>query len=317
MELWAAGFNAWNQLRFPDGALPCDDEPEDISVFTRVLTDNVIDHVEPYFSYTWVHTTTPAAGSLIRIAGFVPQDHNALRTAADDRDDTAHPPSSKSHFVEASNGVVVAQECLHQYPSIHELLLSSSSNRQSFPGFPSVTQLVAYETGFAALSSTGQVWTWGDERYAACLGRDIDDASPAHRPGLVSDLEDLPTGPISKLAAGGYILAALTEGNDLYCWGHPGRSAILEDLSDRPSPVVIEDNDIADIGIGAGHLLTLTVDGELFVLGDNTNGQLGLPQVKSTSSWTRVDVGLGVKQSIAGVVAGPRSSFLIIRNRPD
>ncbi|KAK3683655.1 regulator of chromosome condensation 1/beta-lactamase-inhibitor protein II [Podospora appendiculata] len=266
MELWATGFNAWNQLHFPNSAPPCD-EPEDISVFTRVLTDNVIDRVWPYFSYTRVHDK--------------------------------------------------AQGCLHQYPSIHELALLSNSHRQSFPGFPSVAQLVAYETGFAALSSSGQVWTWGDERYAACLGRDIDDASPAHRPGLVSDLEDLPTGPISKLAAGGYILAALTEGNDLYCWGHPGRATILEDLSDRPSPVVIEDNDVADIGIGAGHLLTLTVGGELFVLGDNTNGQLGLPQVKSTSSWTRVDVGLGVKQSIAGVVAGPRSSFLIIRNQPD
>lgn len=40
---------------------------------------------------------------------------------------------------------------------------------------PGITQLVAYATGFAALTATGEVWTWGDERYAACLGREPTD----------------------------------------------------------------------------------------------------------------------------------------------
>lgn len=35
-----------------------------------------------------------------------------------------------------------------------------------------IVQLVAYETGFAALSARGDVTTWGDERYCACLGRE-------------------------------------------------------------------------------------------------------------------------------------------------
>ena len=39
-----------------------------------------------------------------------------------------------------------------------------------------ITQLVAYETGFAALTARGDVVTWGDERYAACLGREVTDA---------------------------------------------------------------------------------------------------------------------------------------------
>ncbi|TGO23886.1 hypothetical protein BPAE_0118g00130 [Botrytis paeoniae] len=34
MELWACGFNAWNQLQF-EGDLP--DEPEDVLTFKRVL----------------------------------------------------------------------------------------------------------------------------------------------------------------------------------------------------------------------------------------------------------------------------------------
>lgn len=33
-------------------------------------------------------------------------------------------------------------------------------------------QLVAWETGFLALTEEGQVYTWGDDRYSECLGRD-------------------------------------------------------------------------------------------------------------------------------------------------
>ncbi|KAK3387207.1 regulator of chromosome condensation 1/beta-lactamase-inhibitor protein II [Podospora didyma] len=207
-ELYATGFNAWNQLRFEEGA-DSSDEPDDISSFTCVLRDDEgIDAVWPFFSYTL----------------------------------------------------------------------------ESFAGFSDVVQVVAYDTGFAALSSTGQVYTWGDERFAICLGRDTDDDNPAHRPALVEDLQDLPTGRIVKIAAAGYILAALTAGNDLYCWGHPGRSSpTLNGLTDRPSPIDIDDNDIADVGVGESHLIALTSGGQVYVVGDNTNGQL----VDSTnSSWT-------------------------------
>ena len=64
-------------------------------------------------------------------------------------------------------------QTLHQYPSIRDLL-SHKDPSHTF-SLPNVTQLLAYETGFAALSSTGQVWTWGDERYTACLGREPTD----------------------------------------------------------------------------------------------------------------------------------------------
>jgi alpha-tubulin suppressor-like RCC1 family protein len=60
---------------------------------------------------------------------------------------------------------------LEQYASIRSLL-SDGSPSHTFSISPKIAQLVAYETGFAALSSTGQVWTWGDERYTACLGRE-------------------------------------------------------------------------------------------------------------------------------------------------
>lgn len=45
----------------------------------------------------------------------------------------------------------------------------------SFTGFSDIVQLLAHSTGFAALSSTGEVYTWGDERFVGCLGRDVTD----------------------------------------------------------------------------------------------------------------------------------------------
>lgn len=178
---------------------------------------------------------------------------------------------------------------------------------------PSCTQVVAYDTGFAALTSAGDVYTWGDERYGACLGRDISEASPAEKPGLVTALKDLPTGPISKLAAGGYMLAALTAGNDLYLWGgHPGRKTVPTDISEDPTPVVIDEQDVADVALGEAHIIVLTTGGKVYVIGQNSNGQLGL-SLESTDSWMRVDLNLSKGKRAVGVAAGPRNSFIIIR----
>lgn len=171
---------------------------------------------------------------------------------------------------------------------------------------------MAYEAGFAALTRTGDVYTLGDERYSACLGREVSSASPADELGLVTALQDLPTGPISKIAAGGYMLAALTTGNDLYIWGgHPGRKTVPEDISDEPTPVDIEENDIADVAVGETHIIVLTTNGEVFVIGENGNGQLGLPS-KSEDSWTRVSPGLRDGRRVVGVQAGARNSFLLV-----
>lgn len=134
----------------------------------------------------------------------------------------------------------------------------------------------------------------------------------------MTDLDDLPTGPVTKLAGGGYVLAALTAGGDLYCWGHAGRSTYLDGLSDAPAPVVVvDDKDVVDVAVGDAHMLVLTDDGEVYVLGDNANGQLGLPGVAAAETWTRVDLAsvLAEGEAVAGVAAGPKSSFLITRQR--
>lgn len=39
--------------------------------------------------------------------------------------------------------------------------------------FEDFEQIAANKTTFTALSKAGKVWTWGDGRYEACLGREI------------------------------------------------------------------------------------------------------------------------------------------------
>ncbi len=136
----------------------------------------------------------------------------------------------------------------------------------------------------------------------------------------MADLTDLPTGPITKLAATAYFLAGLTAGNDLYVWGHAGRCPLRlpggQQLTDTPTPVVLDDEqDIADVAVGDAHMLVLTCDGEVYGTGDNGRGQLGLgPETRSVEGWVRIEVEgvLGEGERVVGVAAGGKCSFLIV-----
>lgn len=139
--------------------------------------------------------------------------------------------------------------------------------------------------------------------------------SPADRPCVVEDLVDLPTGPIIKVVAGGYTLLALTEGCDLYSWGgHPGRPAAVLDLADAPEPVDVDGEDIKDCAMGDQHAVVLTTSGTVFVIGHNTNGQLGFPGVDKAHPWKQVSLSLGPHDRIVGVEAGSRTSFILVES---
>ncbi|KAI1136685.1 RCC1/BLIP-II [Hypoxylon sp. FL0543] len=297
MEMLAAGFNAWRQLQF-EGEESDSGEPDDITSFQAVLKDDFIGRPCSLLSCTFAKTT-----SGIKQAGFIDEVSENLR----DKLVSFTAAIAGNGFMAEYDGDNVYQRSSRP--------AAGTCEQQRFIGMGGIAQLVAYETGFVALSSDGHVWTWGDERYSACLGRPVTDLTPAEKPGLVEELEDLPTGKITKICAAGYLILALTEGNDLYAWGgHPGRPAILEGLSDSPMPVVVEECDIIDCGIGESHIIVLSSDHEVFVIGDNTNGQLGLP-VDEAKSWTKVPLNLGERQVICGVEAGKRTSFILTEHR--
>lgn len=184
---------------------------------------------------------------------------------------------------------------------------------QTFPDLPFCTQIVAYETGFAALTSEGNIYTWGDERYGACLGRESSYSSPADKPGLVVTLQDLPTGSITKVAAGGYTLAALTKGHDVYVWGgHPGRKNIPAELSDEPTPVDCGSEDVTDIAVGESHTLIATTPGRVYAIGANSNRQLGSLE-DLVESWTPVELNLPEWVRAVQLAAGPRNSLIVAK----
>ncbi|KAI1431808.1 regulator of chromosome condensation 1/beta-lactamase-inhibitor protein II [Xylaria sp. CBS 124048] len=298
MNLYATGFNAWRQLEFP----PLEDstrEPDDVPSFRKVLSDELIE-----IQYTSLTCTIVNTSVGLKYAGFL--DENAK---------SGLEQKLLSHTAAVAENGTVAIYDGHSTITQYDSLLSSvkTENGRAFSGMDDIIQLVAYETGFVALSRHGKVWSWGDERYAASLGREITMSSPACRPGLVEDLEGLPSGRIKRVAAAGYTTLALTEGNDLYAWGgHPARHLILETLSNIPNLVDVEEKDILDFSVGEMHMIVLDVDGGVYVSGDNTNGQLGLP-VERISAWKKVPLSLR-GEIIVGIKAGKRSSFIVTKN---
>ena len=138
------------------------------------------------------------------------------------------------------------------------------------------------------------------------------------------DLQDLPTGAITKIAAGGYAVLVLTEGNDLYAWGAGGRAPLP--LSGGPAPLAVvvdgvEADDVLDCAVGDAHAVVLVGGAQVYVVGANGNGQLGLaagggeaPAPAAVESWTPVAVPPGAGPVVA-VAAGPRSSFIVTRQR--
>lgn len=204
---------------------------------------------------------------------------------------------------------MIENQSLKFFNSIHDFKMNKGVDDDICQN---ITCVVANQTSFTALSSTGDVWTWGDSRCCACLGREIQDDrqyitlfpfqkyrsnlsySPAQVPCLVEDLRHLPTGPIKKISSGGHVSAALTVGNDLYIWGGKlGQPDILSDLTSDPTPVDIEGFDIVDVAIGFDHIIALTLEGRLYTVGFGDCGQLGI-RYRQLHQWKEINLSIGL-----------------------
>lgn len=138
--------------------------------------------------------------------------------------------------------------------------------------------------------------------------------SPASIPCPIEDLTNLPTGPIRKISSGGYLTAALTTANDLYVWGgRPGQVNILPHLTRVPTPADLNGADVFDIAVGSNHLIALSTEHRIFVVGDGSNGQLGM-DVKELREWKEVILPLNKDQQVHGIHAGYKTSFVIVEN---
>jgi alpha-tubulin suppressor-like RCC1 family protein len=104
----------------------------------------------------------------------------------------------------------------------------------------------------------------------------------------------------------------------LYLWGTPtpGEDDVIECLNEvGPGEVALveilseadeEPVDIISAAVGRNHVAVVTDAGQLFVIGDNGNGQLGLGRGQSfVEDWTRVHPLNGLRR----VAAGPKATF--------
>ncbi|RFN52551.1 putative e3 ubiquitin-protein ligase herc6 [Fusarium flagelliforme] len=309
MNLYAVGFNAWNQLSFYTTSN--DEESDDLFAFTKVLVDKSVGHVVSKIYYTAVqqNDTWAFAGSCSSKLLYREADSTYLFDS----------PSAES-----GHGKVLTVQNLDfehptqaivQYPSL--ATWRANRHTETWPCKSPVRQIAAYDTGFLILLENETVLSCGDLRFPDCLGREVDESCPAHMPCAVEDLNDLGES-IKKVSAGGYTLGALTESGGLYLWGMkpPGsqsRHTAFTDLGPIPSYVEVDgEKDVQDFAIGEAHAIALTTDGCIYVIGDNTNGQIGLGKpVKESALWSKIDFILPPDEEVVAIEAGPRASFIV------
>ncbi|KAI1055725.1 hypothetical protein LB506_009325, partial [Fusarium annulatum] len=282
MDLYATGFNAWNQLTFDTS--PVDEEPDDVFAFTKVLAAESVGRIASQLSYT--------------VGSAISGDGKVLTAQESDCSPLNH--------------------AIARYPSLAAWKANKSTD--SWPCKAAVRQITAYDAGFIILLEDQTVLSCGDPRFRDCLGREVDESRPANEPGVIQDLSDLGE-PIKKIAAAGYTAAALTESGGLYLWGMapPGsqsRHNVFRDISELPNYFEVDgDKDVQDIGLGESHAIALTTDGCIYIIGDNTNGQVGHGKDAQDpiSSWSKIDFTPPEGWAIIAVEAGPRSSFIVTK----
>ncbi|PNS16862.1 hypothetical protein CAC42_4826 [Sphaceloma murrayae] len=183
-----------------------------------------------------------------------------------------------------------------------------------------VQQLISNTSIFICLTTSGQVFTWGDPRYRG-LGRATNGPADklADQPGLLETLDGI---KITKVSAGGHMFAALSEDKAVYIWtastpGSPNVLAIHRGLGAGQMALVTisdergEPRDFEDVAVGNGHVLLMDTDGKVWAAGDNGNGQLGLGTERGYyEEWMEI-VGVGC----SSVRAGSKSSVVRVSGR--
>ncbi|KAI9155406.1 E3 ISG15--protein ligase Herc6 [Paramyrothecium foliicola] len=312
MELFATGFNAWNQLEFRQNAAS-KDEPHDYFEFAKVLHGHVIERPLATLCYTLARVDgriVRAGASDVNNYKFA-SEYGVVETAGGLAFTT-----NASSILESTDEGGMPKQGFWQYS--RTTTESGQYSVEFFPSHSPVRQIAAFDVGAIILHEDGSVATLGDPRFEDCLGREPTDESPANKPGRVVDLEDLDD-PVKRVAAGGYTVGALTEAGSLYIWGTKTvgthrREQAFATLSSVPNYVEVDGGkDVKDVAIGESHALALTTDGCIYVIGNNQNGQLGLGKNgrEKTKDWVKVSFAVPNDHQVVGVAAGPRCSFII------
>jgi alpha-tubulin suppressor-like RCC1 family protein len=186
----------------------------------------------------------------------------------------------------------------------------------SLPGATGpVSQIAAGTEHSLALTSTGQLYTFGGNDYGQ-LG--ITTNSGVKTPNPTPALVSLPgaTGPVTQIAAGAYHSLALTSTGQMYAFGYNlygelGNTTHTEKPNPTPTLVTLPgaSGTITEIAAGAYQSLAVTSAGQLYAFGLNEQGQLGNTTNNATEepNATPTLVALPSGTTIDAVARGPRA----------
>ena len=185
-----------------------------------------------------------------------------------------------------------------------------------------------------ALDNYGQVWAWGNNTYGQVgvnsSGEDV--LAPTQVGGFASSSEQL-SGPntpykldnVLAIAAGGRHAVALTYGGAVYTWGDNDYGQLgIGDTSSRSTYYAREvlsedlyafshDHRVTAIAAGDAHTLLLTDDGQVWAMGYNYYGRLGVGDETSRYYPTKVlttnNMVTEPITNVTGISAGATTSF--------
>ncbi len=146
-----------------------------------------------------------------------------------------------------------------------------------------VTESAAGLNYSLAVTSTGQLYAFGDNRYGQ-LGNANNNGVAAANP--TPTLVTLPgaTGPVTQVSAGASYSLAVTSTGQLYAfglntYGQLGNPANNTTTNANPTPTLVTlpgaPGPVTQVSAGAAHSLAVTSTGQLYAFGLNNYGQLG------------------------------------------
>jgi alpha-tubulin suppressor-like RCC1 family protein len=184
-------------------------------------------------------------------------------------------------------------------------------------GLPAGDPVVAVAAGLwhsLALTRSGRVFAWGDDRYGQ-LGNGT--TRPSYRPVAVAGLS--PDDPVIDISAGAFHSLAVTRSGAVYSWG-ANTNGQLGTGTTQPSPsavrlVALPDRDSVVAVAGAGfHSLALTRSGRVYAWGDNRIGQDGSSAVGVISPTPVQIAGLPDRDPVVAVCGGFAHSLALTRS---
>jgi alpha-tubulin suppressor-like RCC1 family protein len=194
--------------------------------------------------------------------------------------------------------------------------------RVSLPGASGqVVQIAAGVEQSLALTSTGQLYAFGGNRYGE-LGRTANEETPVPNPTPAPVGLPAAAGPAKSIAAGGFHSLALTASGSIYAFGRntdgqlgSAAGAGGEQANATPLAVTLPGANAPAVGLAAGsaHSLAITASGELYSFGSNRDGQLGRAAGSGSAGAnpTPAPVALPAATTIDTVARGATADFTV------